>query len=167
MKKLNLLLMAIFFPILLSAQENTADKLFDKYAGKDGFTTISFNSGMIKMLADVDDTKGEPGSFLKQIKEVRILSGDDNQQDLNFYKEILKSFPEDEYEELMTIKDADTDVKIWIKENSGIIRELVLVASGTEDNTLIIVRGNIEMDKLSGLGKSLNVDGLSVLSDLK
>jgi hypothetical protein len=159
--------MAIFFPILLSAQDNAADKLFDKYAGKDGFTTISFNSGVIKMLADMDDAEGESENFLKQIKEVRILTGDDNQQDLNFYKEILKSFPEEEYEELMTIKDSDTDVKIWIKENSGIIRELVLVASGTEDNTLIIVRGNIEMDKLAGLGKSLKVDGLSVLNDLK
>lgn len=159
-------MMTLFFSVVLSAQNNAADKLFEKYEGRDGFTTISFNSGMVKMLAGSDE-EGEAKDLLKQIKEVRILTGEDNDQDLNFYNEINKAFPGNEYEELMNIKDSDSNVKIWIKENSGIIHELVLVASGSDDNTLIIVRGNIEMNKLSGLGKSLNVDGLSVLNELE
>lgn len=166
MRKLNLVCIALTLSIFVSAQNNVADKLFEKYEGRDGFTTISFNSGMVKMLADLDE-KGDGENLLKQIKEVRILTGNENKGNLNFYKEILKSFPEDDYDELMAIKDSGTNVKIWIKENLGIINELVLVASGTDENTLIIVRGNIEMNKLAGLGKSLNVDGLSVLNDLK
>jgi len=165
MKKLNLLWIALCFPMFLFAQKNAADKLFEKYADTDGFTTISFSSGLIKMVADMDDEK-DADNFLRKIKEVRILTTDVEKAGLNFYDEIVKGLPTKEYEELITIKEKDTNVKIWIKEDAGIIRELILVSGGMDDNTLIIVRGEIKLNKLSGLSGALNVDGLSVLNNL-
>ena len=165
MKKLNLLWIALCFPMFLFAQKNAADQLFEKYADTDGFTTISFSSGLMKMVADMDD-EGDDNSFLRKIKEVRIITSDEENAGLNFYEEIVKDLPADEYEELITIKEKDTNVKIWIKEDAGIIRELILVSGGEDDNALIIVRGEITLNEISGLGESLNVNGLSVLSKL-
>ncbi len=165
MKKLNLLWIALCFPMFLFAQKNAADQLFEKYADTDGFTTISFSSGLMKMVADMDD-EGDDNSFLRKIEEVRIITSDEENAGLNFYEEIVKDLPADEYEELITIKEKDTNVKIWIKEDAGIIRELILVSGGMDDNVLIIVRGEITLNEISGLGESLNVNGLSVLSKL-
>ncbi len=165
MKKLNLLWIALCFPMFLFGQKNAADQLFEKYADTDGFTTISFSSGLMKMVADMDDEKDD-NSILRKIDEVRILTSDNENSGLNFYEEIVSDLAVDEYEELITIKDKDTNVKIWIKEDAGIIRELILVSGGLDDNALIIVRGEIELNKLSGLGESLNVNGLSVLNKL-
>ncbi len=151
--------------MFLFAQKNAADKLFEKYADKDGFTTISFSSGLMKMMADFDDEK-DAKNLLRKIKEVRILTCDNEKTGLNFYNEIARDFPADKYEELITIKDTDTNVKIWIKEDAGIIQELILVSGGIDDNVLIIVRGNIKLNEVAGLGESLNVDGLSVLNEL-
>ncbi|MCD6597739.1 MAG: DUF4252 domain-containing protein, partial [Bacteroidales bacterium] len=156
---------ALCFPMFLFAQKNAADKLFEKYADTDGFTTISFSSGLMKMVADMDDEKDD-NNILRKIDEIRILTSDNENSGLNFYEEIVSDLAVDEYEELITIKDKDTNVKIWIKEDAGIIRELILVSGGLDDNALIIVRGEIELNKLSGLGESLNVNGLSVLNKL-
>ena len=165
MKKLNLLWITLCFPMFLFAQKNAADQLFEKYADTDGFTTISFSSGLMKMVADMDDEK-DSNSFLRKIEEVRIITSDEENAGLNFYEEIVKDLPADEYEELITIKEKDTNVKIWIKEDAGITRELILVSGGEDDNALIIVRGEITLNEISGLGESLNVNGLSVLSKL-
>jgi len=40
MKKISLILTLAIFPLLITAQNKAVDKLFDKYAGKDGFTTV-------------------------------------------------------------------------------------------------------------------------------
>ena len=57
MKKLSLLILLMITATLASGQKSI-DDLFDRYAGKDGFTTVTVNRGLLKLarlLGDKDD----------------------------------------------------------------------------------------------------------------
>ncbi len=77
------------------------DKLFEKYEGKDGFTTVSINKGMFEMLNDMDP-EDKDLQVLAQIEYIRILAVEDEDKikAVNFYDEIMKSLNVEEYEEL-------------------------------------------------------------------
>jgi hypothetical protein len=72
----------------------------------------------------------------------------------------------DEYEELMVVKEKDQDIKFLVKEKEDEIVELLLVIGGERNNTLISIRGIIDLKSISRLSKSLNVQGLDELEKI-
>lgn len=166
MKKIKTLIIVLSLPLVLFAQKNAADKFFEKYADKDGFTTITVNRGLLNFISELDDDK-ESKQLLKCIETVKILTTKYELNGLNFYEEIVKNLPKNQYEELITVKDADKQVKILIDEKNGIIKELLVVTGGGDENALIIIRGNIELNKISDLSSSLDFDGLEILQELE
>jgi len=166
MKKINAVLFGLLISLTGMAQQNTADEFFEKYAGKEGFTTVSINGNLLKM-ATCQDDKENLDPILTSIESIKILSADDETKCPDFYAEIMQDLPQKNYEELLTVKKSDQQVKILVNEKNGIIRELLLVAGGKDDNALIIIKGHIPLKKLSHLSKSLGMDELEVLEDVK
>jgi hypothetical protein len=157
--------------ISLSAfsQKNPVDKLFEKYGGKDGFTTILISSKMFSMFSDMEAGDDEINNMIKNIESIKILTTEDESlldPGINFYKEIMNELSLDEYEELMVVKEKDQDIKFLVKEKGDIIVELLLVIGGEGNNALISIRGIIDLKSISRLSKSLNVQGLDELEKI-
>src|SRR6266568_3780230 len=112
----------------LAFSQNTAiDKLFEKYSGKDGFTTVYISQYMFDMFRDVQTSDKDFDGLIKGLKSIRILAVDNPKvlpSGTNFFKEIMKDIPISQYKELMVIKQKDQDVKFLIRENQGKIVEL-------------------------------------------
>jgi len=169
MKKLNLLWVAFVLPLLAGAQ-TSADKIFEKYAGKEGLTTVVVNKGMFKMLSKIEDDDDDLKT-LSAIESIKILAVEEDGvlEGVNFFDEVMKDLNAAEYEELMTVKESDQDVKILVKEADGIIKELLVIAGGSksDDNALIIIRGNIPLNDLHNLSGTLDMDHLEILEELE
>ncbi|MCK5821886.1 MAG: DUF4252 domain-containing protein [Bacteroidales bacterium] len=170
MKKLVLILVIALAPAFLFAQNSAVEKLFKKYGGQDGFTTITLNSGLLKMAAEFTDDD-EDLEVLKQINSIKILVQEDGTAD-NFYDEIMGKLKRDSYEELMTVNSEDEDVIFLIKKNGDTISEFLLIASGEDENVLVYIGGSLRMKDLAKLGSSINMEGASFahlehLSDLE
>ena len=167
MKKFSLFTIALFISLFVVAQQSAVDKLFEKYGGKDGYTTVSINKGMFDMLNEMDP-EDEDLKALAQIEYVRVLAVEDEEmiKGVNFYDEIMKSLNVEEYEELMTVKQSDQDVKILVKQTGSIIQELLIVVGG-EDNALVYIKGNIQLKDLSGLSHGFPIHGLEALKALE
>ena len=158
----------MFIPRIVFSQQSPVDKLFDKYSGKDGFTTVYITQYMFEMFRNVETNDKDFDNLVKGLKSIRILSVEDKKAipaNTNFFKEIMKDLPVDQYKELMVVKEKDQEVKFLIKENQGKIVEFLLV-SGGKDNTLICIQGNIDMKSLSKLSKSLNINGMKPLEKM-
>lgn len=171
--KTNRVIFNAFILIMISlsafSQKNPVDKLFEKYGGKDGFTTIIISSKMFSMFSDVEAGDDEINAMIKNIESIKILTTDDESlldPGINFYKEIMDELSLDEYEELMVVKEKDQDIKFLIKEKEDIIVELLLVIGGKGNNALISIRGIIDLKSISRLSKSLNVQGLDELEKI-
>jgi len=171
--KTNRVIFNAFILVMISlnafAQRNPVDKLFEKYSGKDGFTTILISSKMFSMFSDMEAGDDDVNKMIKNIESIKILTTDDESlldPGINFYKEIMDELSLDEYEELMVIKEKDQDIKFLIKEKEDIIVELLLVIGGEGNNTLISIRGIIDLKSISRLSKSMNIQGLDELEKI-
>ncbi|MCD6201640.1 MAG: DUF4252 domain-containing protein [Bacteroidales bacterium] len=151
------------------AQKDAVDQLFDKYGGKDGYTTVYITSKMFSMFSEAQLDDPEFNKMMNNLKSIRILATDDNapsQEKVNFYDEIMKSLPVKEYEELMVVQQKDQKVKFLMKEKDGKVIELLLVVGGKDDNAVIDIRGIIDMKEIAQLSKAINVSGMEELQKL-
>ena len=166
MKTKALIVMLLTFLISVSAmsQKDPVDRIFDKYSGQEGYTTVYISSKMFSLFAEIDPDDQELQDMMNGLKSIRILASDDSDESggdgINFYKEVMKDLAVEKYEELMVVKDGNQDLKFLIREENGKIVELLLVGGGDGDNVLISIRGIIDMKNIGKIGKALDVEGL-------
>lgn len=160
MKKLALSLLVVLVPIFAIGQNTAVEKLFDKYGGQDGFTTVTINKGLFKMVAQLDDDD-EDLQALSGMESIKILAIEDesNVSGVNFYKEVRSQLKTADYEELMTVNSSDSDVVFLVNQQGDVIKELILLVGGNgDDNALIYIAGNIRMKDVAKIAKTMGVD---------
>jgi len=175
MKRIVILLTISLIPLIIRAQTGPIDKLFDKYAGKDGYTTVYITKYMFNMFKNTDESADEDADELNKVlgklNSIKILAVDDPTfvpKGTNFYDEIMKELPREKYNELMVVKEKDSDVVFLAREEKGTIVELLLIAGGSSvsDNVLISIQGEIDLENISKLSKSLNIQGMESLEKM-
>jgi hypothetical protein len=168
MKNLLFLITGLLLSIMLNAQNNAVDDLFEKYSGKEGFTTVYISSKMFSMFSDKDSKDQDVDNVMKRLKSIRILTVEDTllNKNLNFYEEIRKKTDFSAYEELMVVKEANNTTKFLIKESGNTIAELLVISGGNGGNTLISIRGDLDMKSISGLSKKLGIQQLENLEKI-
>ena len=165
MKKIISLAGALLIPFILMAQNPAVDKLFNKYQGKEGFTTVLINKNVFKLISDSDNAEHGMNKTLENITGIKIIAQEEEEVtgELNFYDELSKSMDFDKYEELVTVKEKDQDVRIMARANNNRIAELLVIVGGKE-NVLVWVEGNFTFEELSELSE---IDGLEQLELLE
>ena len=141
MKKLFLFIVLTITATVLSAQKSI-DDLFDKYAGKDGFTTVTISGNLLKLAHCLGDNDEEDAIPLN-ITEIRILAQEDNSMKVeNFYNLVINDIDLKNYDEFMRVKKSDQDLRMLVRSEGNKFKEFLLVAGGN-DNALIQVKGNM------------------------
>ena len=125
MKKIVLLLIAVALPAFVIAQNSAVDKLFNKYKGKKGVTTVQISPELFQVMNAMEIEEIEDCEIpLEQIKSVKILTieDDDAFEGVNFYEEIKGELKTDHFAEVMTVDDGDETVRMWMKVDKAVIR---------------------------------------------
>ena len=147
------------------AQESPVDRLFEKYVGKEGFTSIYISEYMFTLFSSINTDNPEFDKAINGISGIKILTTESS-KGVDFHKEIMKNLPSNDYKELMVIREEGQNLTFLIKENKGKVIELLLVVGG-DDNVLISIRGsNINLKTISMLSKSMNIDELNLLDSI-
>ncbi|RLD47742.1 MAG: hypothetical protein DRI97_19330 [Bacteroidetes bacterium] len=169
MKRIILSGVVIIFTLMVFGQKSAVDKVFDKYSGKDGYTTVYISSFMFKMLSQLDVDDPEYNEFKKAtsgINSIKILTQDGSNSEA-FGKELLEMLPRDEYQEMMVVKDSEEDVLFLAREEGGKISEFLLIVSGGGEDVLIAIQGDIDLESISSIASGLDMPGLENLEDLE
>lgn len=169
MKKLILTLSIVLLAASGWAQNKALDKLFDKYSGEDGFTSIVITKYMFNLFSNVETTEDdEYMNMIKNLKDIKILSGPGTaNSEINFYQEALDAMPEKEFEEVMSITEKGKNIKFLVKEEKEKIIALVMLIGGKEESALICITGIIDMNTIAKLSKSMNIEGMEDLDNLE
>lgn len=157
------------------AQNKSVDRVFDKYSGMDGFTTVYISKYMFSMFANLegveDEEVDEVQSLFGKLTGIKILAVDNDTvlgEGVNFFDEIMKDLPRNEYEELMVVKDSESDVVFLAREDKGTIIELLLIVGGKgSENALIAITGEIDLSTIAKLSHTLDIDGMDELEKLE
>jgi hypothetical protein len=141
MKRLFVFIVLTITATLVYGQKSI-DDLFERYAGKDGFTTVTINGNLLKLahcLGDNDDENSIPAN----ITEIRILAQEDKSTHVeNFYNLVINDIDLKNYDEFMRVKESHQDVRMLVRTEGNKFKEFLLIAGG-EDNALIQIKGNM------------------------
>ena len=156
-----MVLLLMLAPFTALAQKSPVDKLFEKYANRDGITTVNISGALLSFAAQADGKSAE-ADMISKLKGIRILTVEDHQlnKELDFFKEMEGDsfFKKNDYESLMEITDKDEIVRFYArKAEGGKFSELLLIVGG-DDNTLISIQGLIDPANIGKITGALDID---------
>ena len=160
MKRFILIILAVAFPAYLMAQNSAVEKLFNKYKGQDGVTTVQISPELFQMVKAMEIDEIEDHDIpMEKITSVKILTIEDEEgyEDVNFYDEIKNELNVDDFKEVMTVDDGGETVRIWMKVSENTQSEFLLIVGGDE-NVLIYITGAFNMSDLEGIAESMGDD---------
>lgn len=170
MKKLMIGAVIMMCSLVASAQNDAIAKFFSKYQSDETFSQVTISGKMFSMMANITGETEEEKAMIasiSKIKGLKILSKSDARNSRELYKEAISMIPTNTFEELMSIRDKDKDMKFYTKESGGKISELVMVMGGNEEFMVLTLFGEIDLKDISKIGKSVNIDGLENLEKVK
>jgi hypothetical protein len=163
-------------PLLMNAQ-SPIDKVFDKYASQDGFTTVNISKEMFQMLMQMgqgdskDTNMVEIKKMMEQLNGLKVLTfGFDSTKivkAVSIYNEFAAAFPAGTYKELMTVNEGRENIKFMTKQDaSGKISEMVMLMKNKTEVAVLSLTGNIDLSTISKLSKGMNIHGMEGLKKM-
>jgi len=162
MKRSIFLLVLIVVSSAILAQNSAVDKVFAKYSGREGITTVSISPELFKLAAALDEGEMDNEDFpFEKVSSLKVLAVEDAKlgAGVDFYNEVLKELNMSDYQEVMTVQDGSENVKMLMKTDGKTIMEFIILTSGDE-SALVYIAGAFTMDDLESVAQS--ADGLGI-----
>lgn len=138
---------------IVASGQKSIDKLFDKYSGRDGFTTVNISGNLLNFAASMDD-EDDDDNINARITGIRVLTQNDKSMEVeNFLDAIKRDLNFNDYEEFMRVKESDQDMRMLVKTEGRKITEFLLVSGGRE-NSLIQVKGDMTIKDAKRLSEN-------------
>ncbi len=160
MRRIAIIVLTVLIPALLAAQNSAVEKLFNKYQGKEGVTTVNISPEVFQIVKAMNIQEIDDHDIpLEKIASVKILSIEEGEgwEGVNFYREIERELDVSDFAEVMTVQDGGETVRIWMKIDQSDLSEFLMIVGG-DDNVLIYITGNFNMNDLEGLANSFDQD---------
>jgi hypothetical protein len=161
MKKIFATIVIMMAVMTATFAQDAISKFFSKYQTDETFSQVTVSSKMFGLFTNMEADSPEDKEVLEAIsklKGLRILAKEDARNARELYKEAFSLIPVKEYEELMSVRDKDKDMKFFIKESGGgKISELLMVMGGNTDFMVLSLFGEIDLKQVSRIGKKMDV----------
>lgn len=169
MKRIILLIAIIFTGINISAQKEKLNELFERYQDAKGVTSIKIAKPMFSMLnkLNLDDAElNQIKPLLSKINGLKILifekpeikdslSAESKKMMTSFNNltsEVTGAVKKLNYEELVTINSDGNKVRFLSSDaTNGILDNLLLSVTSSENNILMMLDGKLSMDDVNNL----------------
>ncbi len=168
MKKLTIILASLVISTTMMAQEVFINKYFDKYADNNAFTKVTINQKMFSLFDNFNGGTKEETEFMQavsKLKGLKILAADSIVNSSKMFKTVAADINKAGYEDLMSITDANENVKFSIKEKNGIVTELIMLVGGNEEFVLMSLYGEINLKDVSKIASGMKMKGMENLKD--
>ena len=170
MKKIFAIALLIITSTPSLVAQDAISKFFSKYQNDESFSQVTVSSKMFGLFTNIEADSPEDKEVLEAIsklKGLRILAKQDARNARELYKEAFSLIPAKEYEELMSVRDKDKDMKFLIKEGAaGKISELIMIMGGNSEFMVLSLFGEIDLKQVSRIGKKMDVKGLENLEKI-
>ena len=134
MKKVILILGMALLPIITNAQN-----YFDSLEDQDGITSVIVDANMFNLMSKIDVSTDDPEAneyinLIKNITSLKVFVSKNSANTSKMQNMMSSYLKKTSLQELMRVKDGDTNVKFYMKEgsNSNKVSELLMFVKGTE-----------------------------------
>ncbi len=153
----------IFFSICLLSivqlgfsQNQVIEKFYNKYMDKENVSDIHLEGFLLTMAAKFANNDGHNETdILTKITKLRVLLMEDqNMVDLADKKMLQKGLRQEQFEELMQIRDGKAKIDFMVRESEGKITNLLMLVDDKDSFILLSLEGNLSWKDI----KNLNID---------
>ncbi len=168
MKKVSIGLFLMLLPLIGFSQS-----IFDKFEDSERIGSMTISKGMLHIVADMMAEKGDKESeefveIAKSIDGIKIFVSEDEGAAADMAATMKRYVKSSRLEELMKIKDGDTNLKFYIKsgKDDDHVSELLMFVTGLEDEkeesygietVLLTMSGDIDLTKVGSLTRKMNL----------
>jgi hypothetical protein len=168
MKKTILVLIAgiLMMPFAM-AQTSVTEKLYEKYRGMEGFTTVHINKELFNMISQMN-FEGEDAAEMNQMKDamanlqfIRIVmfeNGSADNKDFMAFKKDLESFKLDGFSELMVVDDGDEKVRFVARQDGNLFKEFLILINSADEAGFVSIFGDIDFETISNISQTMGIE---------
>ena len=168
MKK-NILLATAMMMSFAAFSQDVVERYFKEMNNDEQVTKVSISSKMFELFMHIDSEEASEKELLEtvsKLKGMKILIKEEIANGEQLYKSAIKK-PIADYEVLMTVEDDDEDLTFFIREENGVIAELVMIAGGKDNFVLLSLIGEIDLNQIAKLSHSMNIEGMDNLEKIE
>ncbi|MBP6185400.1 MAG: DUF4252 domain-containing protein [Saprospiraceae bacterium] len=164
-----LFLLTLGFAFPAYAQDDAIARHFNQYLNDDAFTAVYVSPKMFEAMASRQSAEMDEDlrKMIRSMRAMRVVqkNGADGSA---LYKSAGEKLLAQRYEELMTLREKGEQIRFFTQGGSGQkVKEVVMVVSGAKRFLLLSMVGDIDLNTIAKLAKSLNVQGADLLEKVK
>jgi hypothetical protein len=170
MKKLLIILLCACAPFLGNSQS-----IFDKFEDSDRIGSVTINKGMLDIVSKMMENDSDPENqefveIARNINNIKIFLSEDEGAAADMATTMKQYVRSSKLEELMKVKDGDTNLKFYVKygKDDDHVEELLMFATGIEEKknkhsdfhfetVLLTMTGNIDLAKVGTLTNKMKL----------
>ncbi|WP_297702701.1 DUF4252 domain-containing protein [uncultured Eudoraea sp.] len=152
-----------------------SQSIFDKFEDSDEVSSVIVNKNMfnllVKMDVDVDDPEAQDFmNIAKSLSGLKVFVTEDKAVSADMQATVNKYLKSSSLEELMRVKDKETNVKFYVKngKDEDHVSELLMFVTGIDnvdmeindrkiETVLLTLTGDIDLTKIGSLTKKMNL----------
>lgn len=160
--------------VMLSTQV-FSQSIFDRFEDSDRIGSVTINKGMLDLVVKMmdDDTDKETQEFVdiaKGINNIKIFMSEDEGAAADIAATMKKYVRSAKLEELMKVRDGDTNVRFYIRtgKDEDHVKELLMFVTGIDEKkshrsdfhfetVLLTMTGDIDLNKVGALTKKMDL----------
>lgn len=164
MKKIVSVLLLLLPLSLMAQQTNNFDTFFNKYAGKDNYTTVDITPDFLKLILGFAGQEDEElKKLVSNIDRIRIITCQENNP--NFAKDVNNLISINKlYKPITNINNGGESTTIYVVKKDDIVTDFLLTAFNKTEQVVINITGkNLDINKVSNLSKNVQIKGMEKL----
>lgn len=171
MKKLSFLIVALLISGFTFAQDNAVAKHFSEYQKNKDFTKVSVTSKMFSLMTEIDADDPNEKELLEAMAKLKGIKAVVNEKSENcsalYYSAIETISKDQSYEELMSIEDGEENIMFMVRDNGGVINELLMILGGNKNFMVMTLYGEIDLSQVAKLSRVMNIKGMEQFQALE
>lgn len=172
MKKQIIIFFLALLPTLIYSQD-----IFEKYEDNSDVTFVAMQPKMFQMLANISVSSDDPEAqeffdLVKSITSFKVITTASSSISSDINGWVSTRLKGSSYEELMRVRDGDSNVKFYVKEgkDDDHVKELLMFVTGLEgknieiegrkmETVLLSLTGDIDLRKIGKLTDKMDLPG--------
>jgi hypothetical protein len=172
MKKLIFTLVFVFLTAVLFGQITAIQEFHNKYKDNGKYITVHIEGGLLKVLSNIDTEDEDTDDLLNVISK---LEGIDlhaiDKREAGFsekdIKKLKKEIRKEKFDELLLVREGETNIDFLVKEKNGKISDLLLLIDEAHEFVVLNFTGEIDLAALTRLSDELDIKGAKHLKKME
>ena len=152
--------------LMLGVWVSKAQTEFDKFEDIEGVTSVIVNQKAFSLMSKIGSESDEEYlDLIKNIQSLRVFATESAEVAKQMEGEVKSYLAKAKLEELMRVKDGDSNVVIYVKEGKSedFVKELFMFVkdgeSSSKESVIISLTGDIDLKQISKLTDKMDLPG--------